>query len=76
MVPKYFAATSCMSATFPTALDSWPVIALLIFDSRSFPSLKILGTENFGEDIRGGRALTIIRELGDELEELDEMRPP
>jgi hypothetical protein len=48
----------------------------LIFDSRSFPSLKILGTENFGEDIRGGRALTIIRELGDELEELDEMRPP
>lgn len=80
MVPKYVVATSRTSTTFPMALDNCSVIVLLIFDSRSLLSLKMAGIGNFGEEIRGGRLLTTVRELGgelgDELEEVEELRPP
>jgi hypothetical protein len=76
MVPKYVAATSQTSATFPTALDNCSVIAMLILGSMGLSSLKMEGIGNFGEEMRSGRDLTIAREPGEEVDELDGLRTP
>lgn len=76
MVPKYVAAASRTSATFPTALDSCSVIATLMLDNSNFPLSMIEGIGNFGEEIRGRWVLTTACELEDELDELDELNPP
>ena len=76
MVPKYVAATSRTSATFPTALDNCSVIAMLILGSISLSSLRMEGIGNFGAEIRGERDLTIAREPGEEVDELDGLRIP